>query len=76
VRWRATIRAFDFIHTAVTRLFDKTGKKGECRVSKITGYFTKWVPWVCAGKFQIWNLGLNLQIQKSKFQIQLDRDFV
>ena len=38
--------AFFFIHAAVTRLFDKTGIKGEYRVfiSKIIGYFTKWVP--------------------------------
>jgi hypothetical protein len=34
------------------------------------------VRWVKAGKFQIWNLGLNLQIQVGKFQIQLDRGFV
>ena len=35
-----------FIHTAVTRLFDKTGKKGEYRafIRENTGYFTKWVP--------------------------------
>jgi hypothetical protein len=46
VRWRATIRAFNLINTAVTCLFDKTGKKGEYRVfmRKITGCFKKWVP--------------------------------
>jgi hypothetical protein len=32
VRWGATIRGFFFIHAAVTRLFDKTGIKGEYRV--------------------------------------------
>ena len=27
--------------------------------------------WVNAGKFQIWNLGLNYQIQKPKYQIPI-----
>jgi hypothetical protein len=31
VRWGATIRAFNLIQKAVTRRFDKTGKKGEHR---------------------------------------------
>jgi hypothetical protein len=46
VRWGATIWAFNLIQKAVTRLFDKTGKKGEHRVfiRKKTGNFTKWVP--------------------------------
>jgi hypothetical protein len=46
VRWRAAIRGWFFIHTAVTRLFDKTGIKGEYRVfiRENTGNFTKWVP--------------------------------
>ena len=46
MRWKATIRGYFFIHTAVTRLFDKTGIKGEYWVfiRENTGYFTKWVP--------------------------------
>ena len=46
MRWRATIRGYFFIHTAVTCLFDKTGVKGEYRVfiRKNTGNFTKWAP--------------------------------
>ena len=42
---KATTRGCFFIHTAVTRLFDKTGIKGENRVfvRKNAGHFTKWV---------------------------------
>jgi hypothetical protein len=36
VRWGAAIRAFNLIHKAVARLFDKTGKKGEHRHSQGT----------------------------------------
>ena len=31
--------------------------------------------WACAGKFQIWNLGLNYQIQKPKCQIPIWQGF-
>ena len=46
MRWKATIRGYFFIHTAVTPQIDKTGIKGEYRVfiRENTGYFTKWVP--------------------------------
>ena len=46
MRWKATIRGYFFIHTAVTPQIDKTGIKGEYRVfiRGNTGYFTKWVP--------------------------------
>jgi hypothetical protein len=46
MRWRAAIRGCFFIHTAVARLFDKTGIKGEHRVliRQNTGNFTKRVP--------------------------------
>ena len=46
MRWKATIRGYFFIHTAVTPQIDKTGIKGEYRVftRKNTGNCTKWAP--------------------------------
>ena len=48
MRWGATIRAFNLIQKAVTRLFDKTGKKGEYRYLQgklpVISQSTKWVP--------------------------------
>ena len=46
MRFKAITRGCFFIQTAVTRLFDKAGIKGEYRVfiRKNTGNFTKWVP--------------------------------
>jgi hypothetical protein len=34
-------------------------------------WVVNYLEWACAGKFQIWNLGLNYQIQKPKHQIPI-----
>jgi hypothetical protein len=46
MRWGATIRGCFFNHTAVARLFIKTGvnSKHQALARKNTGVFTKWVP--------------------------------